>query len=109
MEMTGAFDNDGSAPNFVEGQLIHISNDESMGHCRTPIYVRGAPGKIISYIGSYRNPEDLAYGGLGVPVSPLYWVEILLADIWPHYSGAPKDTLLVEIYEHWLRKDNKDT
>lgn len=109
MGIAGTFDSDSPLPNFVEDQLIYIRNDVSIGHCRTPLYVRGSPGKIISYIGSFPNPEDLAYGGSGIPVSPLYWVEILLVDIWPNYSGISTDTLLVEIYEHWLRKNNKDT
>ncbi|MBT8155201.1 nitrile hydratase subunit beta [Epibacterium ulvae] len=89
---------------FADGHSVQVIKDESLGHCRTPLYVRGAVGKVVSYIGSYKNPEDLAYGGSGLPESPLYWVEFNLAELWVNYSGDPTDTLQVEVYEHWLRK-----
>jgi len=27
---------------------------------------------------------------------------LLIAEIWPDYSGSPTDTVDVEIYQHWL-------
>ncbi len=95
-------------PKFTDGQCVQVIQDESLGHCRTPLYVRGAYGKIVSYIGSYKNPEDLAYGGSGLPESPLYWVEFNLSELWDNYTGDNTDTLQVEVYEHWLRKTAQD-
>ena len=96
-------------PKFADGQLVQVINDESLGHCRTPLYVRGALGKVVSYIGSHKNPEDLAYGGSGLPESPLYWVEFNLSELWDHYTGDGTDMLQVEVYEHWLRHVKQDT
>lgn len=100
--------NSASSPKFHKGQKVQIILEESLGHCRTPLYVRGASGEIADYIGSYKNPEDLAYGGTGLPESPLYWVEIKLSELWHNYTGDSTDTLRVEVYEHWLRKLNKE-
>lgn len=91
-------------PRFRPGQKVRIVRSDSVGHCRTPRYVRGAPGQVVSLIGRFRNPEDLAYGGTGEPLSPLYWVEVRLAELW----GDPQesdDSLRVEVYEHWLAED----
>lgn len=87
---------------FVAGQRVRIRPAEPMGHCRTPAYVRGATGVVESLLGAFRNPEDLAYGGTGLPASHLYWVRLVVADLFEAYAGAPSDTLLVEVYEHWL-------
>ncbi|MBU2982009.1 nitrile hydratase subunit beta [Lentibacter algarum] len=94
--------NPGCQPKFHVGQQVMIKDDAALGHCRTPQYVRGAAGRITSSIGHFRNPEDLAYGGSGLPASPLYWVEIKLSDIWTSYSEDATDSLLVEVFEHWL-------
>lgn len=91
------------AARFQPGQRVRIVASPSVGHCRTPRYLRGAPASVVSLIGRFRNPEELAYGGKA-PLAPLYWVEVRLADLWPD-APATDDSLRVEIYEHWLRED----
>ena len=89
-------------PRFSAGDRVLVATRSVPGHCRTPSYLRGHEGRVRSLLGSYRNPEDLAYGGSGLPTVPLYWVEIDMPKLWPDYRGEPQDVLLVEIYEHWL-------
>jgi hypothetical protein len=45
----------------------------------------------------------LAYGGNGRPEVPLYRVGFSQADVWPDYAGASADSIVIEIYEHWLQ------
>ena len=74
------------------------------GHRRVPVYARGRSGMIERLCGEFANPEELAYGFDGLPKRPLYRVRIRQRDIWPDYEGGAKDSLELEIYEHWLEK-----
>ncbi len=71
-------------------------------HLRTPFYIRGKCGTIERICGAFRNPEDLAYGGDGLPRRALYRVRFDQSRVWSDYDGAPGDKVEVEIYEHWL-------
>ncbi|MBI3992924.1 MAG: nitrile hydratase subunit beta, partial [Candidatus Lambdaproteobacteria bacterium] len=33
---------------------------------------------------------------------PLYTVRFAQRDLWPDYGGQPHDTLVADIFEHWL-------
>jgi nitrile hydratase len=87
---------------FRPGQRVKVRKAHPPGHVRTPHYVRGREGEIESIAGQFANPEELAYGRDGQPARPLYRVRFRQADLWPDYAGAPGDTTVVDIYEHWL-------
>lgn len=72
------------------------------GHCRTPWYLRGKEGVVEIGLGAFRNPEELAYHRDGLPEIELYRVRFRQARLWPDYGGSSSDTLLADIYEHWL-------
>ena len=57
---------------------------------------------IERIVGSFPNPETLAYGHSGLPYKMLYRVNFKQGELWPDYEGAPEDTLEIEIYEHWM-------
>jgi nitrile hydratase len=69
---------------------------------RTPRYIQGKTGVIAAVHGAFRNPESLAYGGDGLPRQYLYLVRFDNTQVWPTYSAATHDKLLIDIYEHWL-------
>ena len=92
-------------PLFKAGDKVRIRDAYPIGHCRTPFYTRGLKGEIERYCGSFANPEELAYRRDGQPAVPLYRVRLPMQKIWPDYTGAPLDTLEVEIFEHWLEHD----
>lgn len=71
-------------------------------HFRTPTYIQGKTGVVETVHGVFRNPETLAYGGDGLPKQPLYLVRFTQSGVWENSSAAPKDTLYIDIYEHWL-------
>ena len=102
-------------PAFPPGTRVRVRNDwpETRGpaHIRTPHYLRGALGTVVRPLGSFRNPEDLAFAR-PAPPRALYHVRFEQAPIWPDGrpgdnpaadpNNNPQDDLLVEIFEQWL-------
>jgi nitrile hydratase subunit alpha len=76
-------------------------------HIRTPGYIYGVNGKIVDVCGQFGDPSFLAFGIEAPPVW-LYRVEVSMADLWPEQSTS-KDTVSVEIYEHWLEMSERDS
>ena len=87
---------------FKPGDRVTVRGAYSIGHIRTPVYVRGKTGEIERLCGEFANPEELAFGRSGLPRRPLYRVRFRQQAVWPDYRGAAADTVDVEIYEHWL-------
>lgn len=85
------------------GTRVHVRDDwpETRGpvHIRTPHYLRGMRGTVVRKLGSYPNPEDLAFAR-PAPQRALYHVAFDQPAVWQEGKGG--DELLVEIYEHWL-------
>jgi hypothetical protein len=88
---------------FGPGDAIRVKHDfpELRGPChiRTPHYLRGRTGVVERPLGAFPNPEDLAFGRPAARV-PLYHVRFDQPALFG--EGQPGDTLLVEIFEHWL-------
>ncbi len=88
---------------FAAGQRVRIKADypETRGRChiRTPHYLRGREGVVERPLGSFRNPEDLAFARPAATV-PLYHIRFDQPALWN--QGSPGDSVLVEIFEHWL-------
>ena len=91
-----------SGGRFAPGDAVRVRDMDKEGHVRTPEYTKGKAGWISSVLGSFPNPESLAYGGDGLPETPLYKVGFRQIDLWDGYGGAPEDELFIDIYEHWL-------
>ncbi|MBE9607355.1 nitrile hydratase subunit beta [Acetobacteraceae bacterium H6797] len=91
------------SPAFSSGAMVRVRDDwpERRGPChiRTPWYLRGLVGRIERPLGAFPNPEDLAFGR-PAPRRVLYHVAFEQPPVWQ--EGQPGDTLLVEIFEHWL-------
>ena len=91
------------APRFALGSWVTVRSNEHMGHCRTPAYIKSKTGIVEAVYGPFNNPEDLAYGGEGLPRQRLYRVIFLQQNVWGNrYDGATNDTICVDLYEHWL-------
>jgi hypothetical protein len=87
---------------FKPGDNVRVIQRSQPGHVRTPMYVRGKIGVIERVVGSFPNPETLAYGQSGLPYKILYRVNFMQKELWDDYEGKPDDSLEIEIYEHWL-------
>jgi hypothetical protein len=89
---------------FAAGDKVTVREDYPPGHIRTPVYIRGKQGVVTRCFGTFRNPERLAIGQDGSPKKVLYEVQFRQTDLWPDYQGGAADTLLIDIYEHWLER-----
>lgn len=88
---------------FKAGDAVLVRHDFPAGHIRTPAYLRGKRGVVVRDFGAWRNPEKLAYGKPGWPLSVNYWVRFDMDEVWAGDGAyAPKDAVIAEIYEHWL-------
>jgi len=90
------------ARRFNVGDRVAVKAANPPGHRRTPHYIRGKRGVIERVCGVFPNPEELAYGFNGEPKRVLYRVRFQQRDLWANYSGSERDTIELEIYEHWL-------
>jgi nitrile hydratase len=90
------------APRYRPGDRVGVRPAAPSGHIRTPWYIRGHHGIIDRLCGTFGNPEELAYNRSGEPRQPLYRVRFRQRELWPDYSGADRDTVDVEVYQHWL-------
>ena len=92
------------APKFKPGDRVRVRRAAPPGHVRTPRYIRGRTGEIERLCGAFANPEELAYNRDGMPAQPLYRVRFRQRDVWPDYAGEERDTIEIEIYQHWLEE-----
>lgn len=90
------------ATRFAVGDRVTVADRLAVGHCRTPWYLRGRSGEVVSVQGAYHDPERLAYHKPGVPLAVLYKVRFLQTDLWHGYKGPAEDNLEADIYEYWL-------
>ena len=88
---------------FADGEIVRVKDrwpeQDGPVHIRTPYYVRGVTGHVVRLLGSFPNPEDLAFARPAATI-PLYHVRFRKGDIWP--EAKPDDELQVEIFGHWL-------
>ena len=89
---------------FAVGDAVEVLDLGKAGHVRIPFYVRNRVGRVVQSCGCYLNPEDLAVGRAAGPAIPLYRVAFRQVELWPDYAGPASDSLVIEIYEHWLGK-----
>ncbi|WP_424810686.1 SH3-like domain-containing protein [Roseococcus sp. YIM B11640] len=90
---------------FAPGQAVRVKDAKperlARLHLRTPHYVRGRVGKVESVLGTFPNPEDIAFNRPAAP-RVLYHVLFDQQPVWG--EGQAGDTLLIELFEHWLEE-----
>lgn len=89
----------------VPGQTVTVSSRTHDGHHRTPAYLKGRRGTVVRAHGAFRNPETRAYGADGSPTRELYLVRFEQGELWPDYPGAAGDSVLADVFEHWLEDE----
>ncbi|HEX4505307.1 MAG TPA: SH3-like domain-containing protein [Alphaproteobacteria bacterium] len=95
----------GEEPIFRPGDRIRVLEREPIGHYRVPTYLRGKRGAVEQVIepAAVDNEEE-GFGRNAGSKRHYYRVAIPLTEIWPDYTGAPKDGLYIEVFETWLEK-----
>ena len=87
---------------YATGAAVRVRRGSMSGHHRTPAYVQGKCGRVERLHGEFPNPESRAYGATGLPAQPLYMVSFRQRDLWADYSGTSADSLVIDLFEHWL-------
>ncbi|MGJ8624209.1 MAG: SH3-like domain-containing protein [Yoonia sp.] len=87
---------------FAAGDLVQVLALRKEGHVRIPHYIRHQTGCVTEYCGTYLNPEDLAVGKTSGPAVDLYRVAFAQRLLWLDDVIPAQDTLVIEIYDHWL-------
>ena len=96
---------------FDEGNMVKVKSyfpPSPPAHCRTPFYIRGCVGKIERVCGVFDNPEELAFGRVGVDKKTLYRVRFFQRDVWSDYKVSRSDKIDIELYDFWLEKIEGD-
>lgn len=83
------------------GAKVRVLALDPPGHHRTPGFVRGRQGVVVALAGEMPDAERMAYGQRG-PDRPVWRVRFDQTVLWPDYQGAPGDSVIVDLYEHWL-------
>jgi len=86
---------------MADPERVRVKTMMPPGHVRTPAYLRGKTGWIERRLGSFGNPEELAYGRKD-DTRELLRVRFSMAEIWGDAAERPTDTLDAEIFAHWL-------
>jgi hypothetical protein len=83
------------------GDRVRVLGLDPPGHHRTPRFVRGKEGIVVSLAGRMPDAELMAYGKRGSD-QPVWRVRFAQTALWPDYVGDPADTVVLDLYEHWL-------
>lgn len=87
---------------YSVGDPVAVRKAFPPGHVRAPFFIRGKMGIVDQIVGSYGNPEELAYGRTQTGKLVLYRVRFNQAEVWADYEGPEKDSIIIDIYENWL-------
>ena len=87
---------------YSVGESVSVRRAIPPGHVRAPFFIRGKSGIVDQVVGTYGNPEELAYGRSHADELTLYRVRFVQAQVWADYEGPEKDSIVIDIYENWL-------
>jgi hypothetical protein len=95
----------GETPLFHPGDRVRISARSPIGHYRVPTYLRGKRGLIEKVIEpTFVDNEEEGYGRNAGSRRHYYRLAFPMTELWPSYSGSPRDGLRIEVFESWLER-----
>ncbi len=95
----------GETPAFAVGDVVRVARRTPVGHYRVPYYLRGKQGAVEAVIEPAGiNNEEEAYGRNAGSKRHYYRIAVPMTVIWPNYTGSPKDSLRIEVFETWLER-----
>jgi nitrile hydratase beta subunit len=94
---------DAGPPLFRIGDAVVVRRDAPSGHNRSPAYVSGARGVVVTEQGDWPLP-DLVVADRGQHREPVYGVRFTGAELWG--ATAPVNaTVVVDLWQSYLRAD----
>lgn len=95
----------GEEPIFKAGDQIRIADRTPIGHYRVPRYLRKKLGRVEAVIEPVLvDNEEEGYGRNAGSKRHYYRIAFPMTELWPDYSGSPKDGLRIEVFESWLER-----
>ena len=91
---------DGPEPSYSVGDEVVALNIHPSGHTRSPRYVRGHRGRIVTSHGCQIYPDSNA-AGFGTDPRPLYTVGFDAQELWGDDADS-RDTNFVDLWEPYL-------
>ena len=88
--------------NFEIGQRVKVLAQVPGGTTRTPFFIRGKKGVIVTAHGPVGNPRALSYGNRRAPKVPLYGVSFHMAHLYDEDPDILTDRVIVDVWEDWL-------
>jgi len=103
---TGIVPAEGEAPIFKVGERVRVLTRSPIGHYRVPQYVRGKRGVIeaIMPIRELDNEQE-GFGRNAGSKRHYYRIALPMKELWPQYTGSPRDGLRIEVFETWLERN----
>jgi hypothetical protein len=96
---------EGEEPLFRVDDNVKIAKRFPIGHFRAPNYIRGKRGRVEVVIEPRAvNNEDEGFGRNAGEKRHYYRIAIPLTELWPKYTGSPRDGLRIEVFETWLER-----
>ena len=84
---------------------IRIADRSPIGHYRVPRYLRKKLGRVEAVIEpAFVDNEEEGFGRNAGSRRHYYRVAFSMTELWPDYSGSPKDGLRIEVFESWLER-----
>lgn len=91
-------------PRFAPGDAVRVAFRDLAGPFRVPYYLRGKPAVVEAVV----EPDGITVMGTHItdPRVELcyYRIAIAMSQVWPGYTGSPRDGLRIEIYEASLER-----
>jgi nitrile hydratase len=95
----------GETPCFGAGDVVRVLRRTPIGHYRVPTYLRGKTGIVEAIIRPARvNNEEEGFGRNAGMSRHYYRVAVSMAELWPSYPQATRDSLRIEVFETWLER-----
>lgn len=95
----------GEKPIFGRGDRVRVLDRAPIGHYRVPTYLRGKRGVVAKVIEPVAvDNEEEGYGRNAGSRRHYYRIAFEMAEIWPGYAGAARDSLYIEVFETWLER-----
>lgn len=95
----------GEAPIFKAGDPVRIADRMPIGHYRVPRYLRKKIGRVEAVVEpAFVDNEEEGYGRNAGSRRHYYRIAFPMFELWPDYTGSPKDSLRIEVFESWLER-----
>ncbi len=90
-------------PRFEVGDRVRVASRPTIGIAWVPSYLRGCRG-VIEQLVDPALIEGTQGAGREAAQAQHYRIIVPMSDLWPNYTGSPRDDLRLEICEPWLER-----